>query len=164
MDDAKMILFPEGKVILSEGQINRDMYKIIKGHAEVYVRYGTEQETLISIIGPQSCFGELGMLLSKPEIYTVVAYSDVLALRITEENIGEFIQKNHRNVVDMMKNMANTIMTMKLQVELLLKELENGKKPDESTLLRTRKAIQGYGMYRSILEASDKIGMINKKT
>lgn len=163
MAEAKMITFPEGTVIIRERQLNPEMYKIIRGHAEVYVKYGTKQETLISIIGPQACFGEFGMLLGKPEIYTVVAYSDVFVLRIVEGEMGDFVQENHKNIVDIMRNMANTIMTMKFQIELLLEELENGKKPDENTLLKAKKAIQGYGMYRSIQEASDRMKTINKR-
>lgn len=46
-------------MILREGDLKLDMYKILDGHAEVYMGYGTENETFIGIIGPQSCFGEL---------------------------------------------------------------------------------------------------------
>ena len=84
--NAKMVKFTQETIIVREGS-NTDMYKIISGHAEVYVGFGTKQEALIRIIGPQSCFGEIGMLLDKPSIYTVRAYSDILALRIRKEDM-----------------------------------------------------------------------------
>ena len=124
MSDAKIIKFKEGSVILKEGETSGVMYKILKGHAEIYLGYGTEKETIVGIIGKQKCFGEFDLLLKKPSIYTVVAYSDLLVMKFTEVNIGEFIKDNQKNVLDMMTNMANTIMIMRLQMDLMQHELE----------------------------------------
>lgn len=125
MGDAKLIQFPRGTVILSEGEVNLDMYKILSGHAELYVDYGKPTESLLGIIGPQSCFGEFGLLLKKPAIYTVVAYDDILARRIIEGEIGDFVRENHKNILDIMRNMANSMMRMRKQIDLLITDLEN---------------------------------------
>ncbi|MBQ7676891.1 MAG: cyclic nucleotide-binding domain-containing protein [Lachnospiraceae bacterium] len=148
MSDAKMIQYKAETVILREGEICPEMYKIVQGHAEVYVGYGTAQESLIGILGKGSCFGEFGLLLQKPAIYTVIAYSDVCVLRITEGDMGDFVAENHKNIIDIMRNMANTMMTMRLQIDLFIKEIEAGQKPSENTLLNARKAMRAYGMYR----------------
>ena len=153
--NAKIEKYPEETIIVREGESNTDMFKIVSGHAEVYVGFGSDQETLIKIIGPHSCVGELGMLLNKPSIYTVRAYSDVLALRIGREDMVDFVSGNQRNVIDIMRNMASTMMTMRSHIDLLIKEIESGRKPDPITLQKARKAMKGYGMYRSIQEASD---------
>ena len=138
----RIVEFAEGTIILKEGEINLDMFKIIKGNAEVYVGYGTKQETLIGIIGPQACFGEFGLLLHKPAIYTVIAFSDIFAMRITEGEMGDFVQENHKNIIDIMRNMANTMMTMSLQIKLLLEEIEEGKKPDTEAIKELQKTIR----------------------
>ncbi|MCR5485896.1 MAG: cyclic nucleotide-binding domain-containing protein [Lachnospiraceae bacterium] len=153
--NAKMVKYPQETVIVREGELNADMFKIISGHAEVYVGFGSKQETLIKIIGPQCCFGELGMLLDKPSIYTVRAYSDLLALRINREDMFDFVKENQKNVIDIMRNMASTMMTMRFHIDLLIKEIESGHKPDPHMLQQARKAMKGYGMFRSIQEASD---------
>lgn len=153
--NAKMVKYPQETVIIREGELNADMFKIISGHAEVYVGFGSKQETLIKIIGPQCCFGELGMLLDKPSIYTVRAYSDLLALRIKREDMFDFVKENQKNVIDIMHNMASTMMTMRCHIDLLIKEIESGHKPDPHMLQQARKAMKGYGMFRSIQEASD---------
>ncbi len=140
MPQSGFFSFPEDTVILKEGDVRHDMFKIVKGHAEVYVNYGTDRESLIGLIGPQSCFGEFGLLLGKPSIITVVAYSDVLVLRISEADLDDFINRNHRNIIDIMKNMANTMLTMKFQIEMLLSELEAGK-ASESIDLREKKLL-----------------------
>ena len=51
MAGIQMVKYSEGDIILREDEVNDNLYKIIKGHAEVYVGYGTDHETLIKIIG-----------------------------------------------------------------------------------------------------------------
>ena len=154
MTDTRIVQFPENTVIIREGEVNDSIYKIIKGHAEVYVGFGTDNETLISIIGKQACFGEFGLLLNEPSICTVRAYSELYALRITEEDMGTFVMENNGNVIGIMRNMAKTMMVMRRQIEMLIMEIESGKKPDEKKLADARRAMRAYGMYRSIQEAS----------
>lgn len=149
-DGGRMIQVPEGSQILTEGELNLDMYKIVSGHAEVYTGFGTDTETLIGIIGPGACFGEFGMLLEKPAIYTVIAYSDMLLLRITKGELGDFVQQNHKNIVDIMQNMAQTMMTMRTQIDLLITELSEGKKPDETQIHDMRKQLRGYAVYKNV--------------
>ena len=144
---AKIIKFPAESVILREGEVNLDMYKIVQGHAEVYVGYETEQETLLGILGPKSCFGEFGLLLQKPAIYTVVAYSDLYAMRITEGEMGDFVQENHHSIIEIMRNMASTMMTLRFQIDLLVKEVQEGHQPDEAMVKQVRKSIAGYGLF-----------------
>ncbi len=148
MAGSKMVRFPEGSVILKEGEVNAEMYKIIKGHAEVYTGYGTPLEHLLGIIGEQSCFGEFGLLLKKPSIYTVIAYSDILALRITEGEMGDFVRENHKNIIDIMRNMANSMMTMRIQIDLLLQEISAGKTMDDNDIKDAmRRATQTMRQY-----------------
>lgn len=157
MSDSKIARFSENSVILREGEVNSCIYKIIKGHAEVYVGYGTEHETLVGVIGPQSCFGEFGLLLHEPAIHTIVAFSELYALQITENEMDSFIMENNSNVIAIMRNMAKTMMVMRTQIRLLLDEIEAGHRIDEASLAKARKAMRGYGMYRSIEEAKEAI-------
>ena len=147
MNESKMIKVPEGTVVVREGEVSLDMYKIIRGHAEVYVGYGTSGETIIGIIGPQSCFGEFGLLLKKPAIYTVVAYSELYLLRVTEGDIGDFVQANHKNIIDIMRNMASMMQTMRTQMDMMLRDLEEGRKPDKQTIRDIRRSMRGYSIY-----------------
>ncbi len=159
MSEAKLKLYPADTVIIREGEINPDMFKIVKGHAEVYVNYGRDNAALIGILKPSECFGEFGLLLKEPSIYTVVAYSDLYAMRISEENIDLFIHENHSSVLNIMRNMAKTMMTMRFHIDLLIKELESGGEPDAKVLNDARKAMKAYGMYRSIEEAVHSMGV-----
>ena len=153
MSKPKMVTFPPDSVILKEGDNYTDMYKIIRGHAELYVGYKTPTESLLGLIGEQSCFGEFGLLLGKPAMYTVVAYDDVLALRITKNDLADFVRDNRKNIIDIMTNMAESMTSMRFQIDLLLKEIEGGKKADEEALKekmrQARQTMRQYAVYNA---------------
>ena len=111
-----LLTFPAECMILKEGEASSDMFKILKGNAELYTGYGTEKESLIGILGPGACFGEFGLLLQKPAIYTVIAFSEVYALRVTADRVEDFIRENHSSVLQIMKNMAQTMSIMQRQI------------------------------------------------
>lgn len=144
---SKLVKFPAESIILKEGEVNLDMYKIVQGNAELYTGYGTDKEVLLGIIGPQACFGEFGLLMQAPSIYTVVAFSDIYAMRITAGEMGDFVQENHKNVIDIMKNMARTMMVMQKQIDLMTGELLKGNKPDEDLIKQSQRNLRGYAVY-----------------
>lgn len=156
-----IVSFPAESIILREGEINLDMYKIIQGRAEMYVGYGTEQEVLLGIIGPGACFGELGLLMKSPAIYTVIAYSDLYAIRVTEDRLGSFIQSNHTTAIQIMQNMANTMSIMQHQIVSLSEELQTCNKMDKNEISNLKKdLVKNYSIYNP--RNSGTIGMSGK--
>ncbi len=134
-----IVSFPAESMILKEGEVNLDMYKIIQGRAEMYAGYGTDKEVLLGIIGPGACFGEMGLLLKAPAIYTIIAYTDVYAIRVTEDRVGNFIQENHSSVLQIMKNMANTMAIMQHQITALSEELNSYTKKEDNSFEEMKK-------------------------
>ena len=78
-------------------------------------------------------------------------------LKISEETFEEFIHNNHRVVADIMRNMANTMLTLRFQIGLLLDELESGRKPNDSTINNAKNLMRKYSIYSSIDEAVNKM-------
>ncbi|MCR5303377.1 MAG: cyclic nucleotide-binding domain-containing protein [Lachnospiraceae bacterium] len=155
MQAAKILKYAPEDIVLKEGDVNADMYKIIQGHAELYVGYGTPYENLLGVIGKGSCFGEFGLLLKQPSIYTVIAYSDLAILRISDVDMGEFVQENHNYVIEIMRNMAKSMMTMKFQVDQLMKEVDSLKPEDHGQDLaermrQARMTMRQYAVYNPI--------------
>ena len=143
------------------------MYKIIQGHVELYTGYGTDKEVLLGILGPQTCFGEFGLLTQYPAIYTAVAYSETYVLRITAENILEFVKENQKNIIDIMRNMSLTMMKMQKQIDLLsseIEELENGsrmdtpKKIDKTVINEARRNLRAY----AVANHNEKMHFLNR--
>lgn len=127
-NESKMIRFAEDQIILEQGSTEKVLYKIIHGKVIVYLNYGQEDEYIVGILPEQRCFGEFTILCGQPSIYTVVAYSDVLLLRILEDDFDDFIRNNSGNAIGIMRNLANTLVTLSFNINLILEELEQGKK------------------------------------
>lgn len=123
MEQKSMMRFYEDDVILSQGSTKREMYKLISGKAAVYLNYGTPQEYLIGVLSEQRCFGELSVLCGKPSPYTVVALAEVLVLCITEHTFDNFIKHNTHNAIVIMKNLANTVATLSLNLNMMGEDL-----------------------------------------
>ncbi|MDE7275347.1 MAG: cyclic nucleotide-binding domain-containing protein [Lachnospiraceae bacterium] len=123
MENAAMLKFHADDIIMKEGGTYEEMYKIISGSVAVYIRYGEKEEHLIGIYSKSKCFGETNVLSDQPNIYTVVAYDDVLLMRITRDSLEEFIRNNPRNAIDIMQNMVHTNMLMQKNINLLLDDL-----------------------------------------
>ena len=138
-NQSKIYEVPPETMILKEGEVNLDMYKIVSGHVEMYTGYGTPNEILIGILGPGTCFGEFGILTGQPAIYTIITFSKTRILRVTEGLMGAFIQENKDDILRIMKNMATNMTRMQHQINQLSQELEeltaeknaNSKKTDD---------------------------------
>ena len=123
MENATMLKFHADDMIIKEGGTYEEMYKIISGSVAVYIRYGEKEEHLIGIYSKPKCFGEVHVLSGQPSIYTVVAYDDVLLMRITKDSLEDFIRNNPRNAIDIMQNMVRTNMLMQKNIDLLLDDI-----------------------------------------
>lgn len=122
---AKMQSYPEDSVILREGELKDEMYKIVSGKAAVYINYGKENEYLLGILSEQQCFGELGILCRQPSMYTVVAVYDVLVMRIDKDEFAEFVQNNTRNALAIIRNLSWCMVNLKGNLDLVLEELSD---------------------------------------
>ena len=142
--EKSLLTFPADSVIISENEINPDMFKILKGNVELYSGYGTENEVLLGLLGKNACFGEFGLLLQKPSPYTVIAYSDVILYRVVEEKMGDFIRENHTAVLQMMKSMANTMMVMQGHINQLNEELNERNRVNKQIVGRNKEMLKRY--------------------
>lgn len=143
-ESSRMQKFPEDSVIIREGEVRNEMYKIISGKAAVYINYGEKNEYLLGILSEQQCFGELCILCQTPSLYTVVAVYDVLVMRICEEEFESFLQNNNKNAMDMIKNLSWSVMNLKCNLDLVLEELENGNEMEQKSALQIKEKIQRY--------------------
>ncbi len=121
----KIRKFKEDELILAEGEISRTIYKLLSGKAAIYKNYKQSDEYLVGIISEKKCCGEVGLLTGSPELYSVVALTDVAALEVTEEGFDDFIQNNHSNIKDIMQNMARMITIQDTNIRMLTKEVED---------------------------------------
>ena len=67
-ESSRMKKFPEDSVIIREGEVRNEMYKIVSGKVAVYINYGEKNEYLLGILSEQQCFGELGIMCKQPSV------------------------------------------------------------------------------------------------
>ena len=119
---AKIQKFSADDVILREGDTNDAIYKIITGSAVCWFKYGTDDEYVLASIADGNCFGEYSVLTGNPSIYTVVAFSDLLVMKITKEDLITFVEMNTKNAIDIMENMARMLNVMAMNIEMIRNE------------------------------------------
>lgn len=146
VENAKMQRFQAGDMILREGETYDEMYKIVSGSVEVYIRYGERDEHLIGIYSKSKCFGELNVLSEQASIYTVVAFDEVLLMRITRDYLEEFIRNNPKNAIDIMKNMVHTSTVMQKNISLLLDDLYDKNDTNKRRTEEIRNKIMQYSV------------------
>ena len=137
---------PAGTMVLKEGEVNMDMYRIMDGHAELYVGYQTPSETILGILSKGAYFGELGMLTQKPSIYTVVAYSNMKIFRLAPDDLEDYFGKNPSDAISIMRHMADSMYNLKFNMDMLLKELGKKQSGAAAQIAYIRKQIAKYNM------------------
>lgn len=147
MNNNNIKKYSAGDIILREGDVNLDIFKILSGKAELYLDYGTDNAFLLGVLGKDNCFGEFGLLLAKPAPYTVIATTDMLIYSVNEDKIDEFIKDNHTGVLQIMRGMADTILLMQHHIKQLSEELEENMETNKRLIDRNRAMLKKYINY-----------------
>lgn len=121
--NAPLSKYRENDIILREGELKDEMYKIISGKVIVYLNYGKDDEYLIGILSEQRCFGESGLLCHMASSYTFVAMEEVLLMTITQSDFDDFLKSNYSNARNIIMNLAKENATMKCNLDMLMNEL-----------------------------------------
>ena len=123
MDRSNILTFHENEIIIVEGTVNKQMYKIVSGQAAVYIDHGKDTEYFVGVLSDGRCFGETGLLTGKPSPFSVVAETDIMLLGINAGDFEAFISEEPRNAAEIMKNLARTVVTMSANVNMLKEEM-----------------------------------------
>ncbi len=65
-------------------------------------------------------------------------------MRIAEEDFDSFIRNNSSNAIDIMRNLANTIVTMNFNINLILEELSEATKMEPEKFNEIAKRVRQY--------------------
>ena len=139
--------YKEDDIIVKQGDILSEMYKIVYGKAAVFINYGKKDEHLIGILAEQKCFGAFGPVSGAAEPYTVIAVTDMLLMSIGSDNITEFIKENPRDAILIMKNMINMIDIMRTNIDLLMDELNHHADSGERKIDGIEASLRKYTLY-----------------
>ena len=85
--------YKKGEIIFKQGEYAPVMYDILSGSVGAYTAYGTENETLLTVMQPGQFLGEMGLIEAYPRSATAVAMEDGTMLQeIGEKEFSEYFQ------------------------------------------------------------------------
>jgi CRP-like cAMP-binding protein len=96
--------FPEGEVLIREGEPGDRFFVLVKGSAEV--RKGTRR---VTTLGAGDFAGEIALLTDAPRTATVRATSPVTALQATRKGFGALLETSPRIQRKVVKALADRL-------------------------------------------------------
>lgn len=115
--------FQQKQVIFYEGDVDRNLYKIISGRIAFYVNYGMPSESVIGITAAPNYFGTAAAFSGAPAAYTAVALEKVTVLQLPEKDLPSLPKSDPVSAVALMQNMAAALETVNGKLRALLSEL-----------------------------------------
>lgn len=139
---ARLYKYEEDSIIVREGEVPKEMYKILKGNVALYLNYGTAEEYFLGVYSEGRCFGELGVLYKQPSSYTAVAVNEVLMFKVAEDEMTDFLHNNANNALDIIKSLGREVLNLKENIEMLLDELAAGNENEKQTSQRLQSQLK----------------------
>jgi CRP-like cAMP-binding protein len=85
---------PEGATISLEGDRNSHFSALIEGRICVYKEDSNNAVKLLSVISPGRIFGEISVIDDHPYSASLVAESDAIIMRMTQESFRQCVNEN----------------------------------------------------------------------
>ena len=101
---ADEIDFPEGKVLISEGDSGREFFVLVEGSADVE-RAGKK----VASIGGGDFFGEISLISKTPRNATITTTSPVRALVITDRAFRQLLDRSPQIAVGVLSALAERL-------------------------------------------------------
>ncbi|MCT8973304.1 cyclic nucleotide-binding domain-containing protein [Microbaculum marinisediminis] len=105
---SERITFRPGETICTQGEPGDSAFIILSGNGEVLVDIGGEMRR-VAEIKQNDVVGEMALLTDMPRTATVVADSEIAALRISKENFFRILQEFPEVSMEMMRVLARRL-------------------------------------------------------
>jgi len=102
----KMVSYPAGKTICSEGECGSEIFVLAEGRASVLAKRTGEKRSKIGTIGQGEIFGEMSIIEDKPRVADLVTDVTSKLVVIDRFELENLMNKNSHLGKMVMKNMA----------------------------------------------------------
>ena len=110
---------PEGKVIVSQGDLGTSLFVISAGMVRVVINTTGGNIKEVKKLGSGEYFGEMSLLAHEPRSATVIAHTDCQLLEIDKNSIKTVFDLHP----ELMQIMAHTVSTRRLSNDKLTQSL-----------------------------------------
>lgn len=84
--------YPPGTVLCRQGNIEHTFYIVVEGRVAVSQKQESGQPRLLSMIGPNGYFGEMGLLDNTPRVATITTVAPTTVLEVNEELFDQIVE------------------------------------------------------------------------
>lgn len=127
---ARLEEYKADTVILSEGApSDHKMYIILEGEVILYRNYKRSDEYLIGMRGKGKTFGQMNLFTDDPNVFTIVAYSDVKLAWFEKSNLESFLFGYPSYAINLIEILSKTQSVLERNLELAINEIEELKNP-----------------------------------
>ena len=112
--------FGAGEIVLKQGEMSESVYVIDAGRATTQYRTDASEDSEILQLGEGELFGETALTRGQPNPTTIVAYTDLMVLRIPLTRLESLLevhpQTAHQlaNLIDLRANALQRIIAVKV--------------------------------------------------
>jgi len=149
MEERKManrLKFKKNEIIFKEGDEGECMYDILSGNVGIYSSYGTPDQKLLTTLGEDAFFGEMGMIEKLPRSATAVALEETYVNAINENDFSEFLADRPSKALTVLQCTSNRLRKLSYDyveacaaIAEYVKQEEKGEKPSAELMAKLKK-------------------------
>ena len=106
---ARRRTFKRGEVIFHMGDPGDTLFVVETGKVKVFSYADSGEETVLAIVGPRSCFGELALIDGEPRSATIEALEPVEAVSIGRKAFQDLLRDHPQAALDLLHVLAAKI-------------------------------------------------------
>ena len=104
--------FNNGEIIVKEGDVGSNFFKIIEGKAYVISNYEKKDQLQLAILEEGAYFGEMGILEEYPRSATIIAKGPTRVLEILKDDLTDYFTDRPDQIFVIMKLLAGRVQAM----------------------------------------------------
>jgi CRP-like cAMP-binding protein len=114
LHDRHGVVYPRGRVIYRQAELSQDLYVVLRGSVEFFIRDEQGGEPIpVAIAQPGEYFGELGCFGREARRTTAVVREDETALLLFDPTSAtELLRNSPRFALDIVNALANRLLTL----------------------------------------------------
>lgn len=101
--------FPRGTTIIAAGDVTESLYVIISGRLKVMMSDDEGREVILSILGPNEYFGEMGLIDDHTRSASVVALEACEVLSLSKRDFNRCLAENFEMAMALMRGLVKRL-------------------------------------------------------
>ena len=95
LEFVNIVIFEEGSLIVTEGEVSPFFFSILEGTVHVSVKKDDRDDVYISALGEGDIFGEAGLFMKVARTANVTSDDQTTLLRMHRRDLFEFVRDHH---------------------------------------------------------------------